>query len=91
MNELTTHTQEEVPWCMLFAANIVLMDEQRDGANVELERWQEALESKDFKISRTKTKYIECNLNGDVQRAETPLIIEAREIQKEIISNTLDR
>ena len=26
MDELTTHIQEEVSWCMLFADNIVLVD-----------------------------------------------------------------
>ena len=39
-DELTTHIQEEVPWCMLFSNNIVLMDESRDGVNAKLERWQ---------------------------------------------------
>ena len=30
MDGLTTHIQEEVPLCMLFADNIVLVDESRD-------------------------------------------------------------
>ena len=33
----------------------VLVDELRDRVNVKLERWQEALESKGFRISRIKT------------------------------------
>ena len=35
---------------MLFANDIVLVDKTRDGMNAKGERWQEALEAKDFKI-----------------------------------------
>lgn len=28
--ELTRHIQEEVSWCMLFADNVVLIDDTRD-------------------------------------------------------------
>ena len=48
--------------------------------NEKLKRWWDALESKGFKISCTKTKYMDCNFNGDVQRDETPVKIEAQEI-----------
>ena len=54
MDELTTHIQEEVPWCMLFADNIMLVDESRYGVNVKLEKWKEPFKSKGSKISRTK-------------------------------------
>lgn len=37
MNDLTAHIQE-VPWCMLFANDIMLVDESRDGMNVKLGR-----------------------------------------------------
>ena len=30
MDELTKHIQTEVPWCMLFANNIVLVDETKE-------------------------------------------------------------
>ena len=58
MHELIAHIQEEVTWCMFFADDIVLVNEPRDGVNAKLKRWREALESKSFKISRTKTEYI---------------------------------
>ena len=64
IDELTTHIQKKVPWCMLFADDIVLVDELRYGVNVKIKRWWEALESKGFKISRTKTKYRDYNSNG---------------------------
>ena len=62
---------------MLFASDIMLVDESRDGAKTKLERWKEALESKGFKISRTKTEYMDCNFSEDLQRAETTVRIEA--------------
>ena len=37
MDELTRHIQEEVPWCMLFADDVVLIDETRKRVNVKLE------------------------------------------------------
>ncbi|XP_070017278.1 secreted RxLR effector protein 78-like [Nicotiana sylvestris] len=40
MDALTHHIQEEVPWCMLFADNILLIDETRGGVNERLEVWR---------------------------------------------------
>ena len=37
MNELTRVIQDEIPWCMPFADDIVLVDETRVGVNVKLE------------------------------------------------------
>ena len=46
------------------------MDELRYDLNAkrETERWQEDLESKGFKISHTKTEYMNCNLSEVVLR-----------------------
>ncbi|XP_070050175.1 uncharacterized protein [Nicotiana tomentosiformis] len=63
MDALTHHIQGEVPWCMLFGDDIVLIDETRDGVNERLEVWRQTLESKGFKLSRTKTKYLECKFS----------------------------
>ena len=40
---------------MLFI-NDILVDELRDGVDVELERWREALESMVFRIGQKETK-----------------------------------
>jgi len=45
---------------MLFADNIVLIDESRQGVNDKLERWRNTLESKGFRVSRSKTEYLRC-------------------------------
>ncbi|XP_019238538.1 PREDICTED: uncharacterized protein LOC109218619 [Nicotiana attenuata] len=37
MDAPTHHVQGEVPWCMLFADNIVLIDETRSGVNERLD------------------------------------------------------
>ncbi|XP_070023229.1 secreted RxLR effector protein 78-like [Nicotiana sylvestris] len=37
MDALTHHIQGEVPWCMLFADYIILIDKTRDGVNGRLE------------------------------------------------------
>ena len=56
----------------------------------KLDRWQEALESKGFKINHTKTEYMDCNFSGHIEKAEKTVRIEAHEIPcKEILSVTL--
>ena len=55
MDGLTRYIQDDIPWCMLFADDIVLIDETKAGVNAKLEVWREALESRDLKISKNKT------------------------------------
>ena len=85
MDELIAHIQEEVPWYMLFTDDIVLMDELRDVVNTKLERWSGTVESKSFKISHTKTEYMDCNFSGHIQKAETNVRIEAQKIPQRVI------
>ena len=66
MDELTKHIQIEVPWCMLFVDGIVLVDETKEGVNIKLDLWRNNLESKGFKLSRRKTKYMECKFSKNV-------------------------
>ena len=63
MNELTRHMQDEVPWCMLFTEDIVLVAETKFEVNSKLKLWRETLESKGLKIRRNKTEYMECNFD----------------------------
>ena len=61
MDEVTRNIQEDIPWCMLFADDVVLVDESQAGVNRKLELWRQTLESKGFKLSRTKTEYMRCD------------------------------
>ena len=59
MDELTRTIQDEIPpLCMLFADDIVLVDETRTGVNVKLERWRQTLDSRDFRLSKAKAEYM---------------------------------
>ncbi|GMP34983.1 hypothetical protein CsSME_00007628 [Camellia sinensis var. sinensis] len=59
-----------------FADDVLLVDEIREGVNTKLEIWRETLESKEFRISRTKTEYIECNFsNNRIEGVNTKLEI----------------
>jgi len=40
MDVLTRHLQEDVPWCMLFAHDILLVDKTREGVKSKLELWR---------------------------------------------------
>ena len=55
---------------MFFADDVVLVDENRKGVNRKLELWQQTLESKGFRLNRTKTEYMRCDFGatheGDV-------------------------
>nr|XP_016505826.1 PREDICTED: uncharacterized protein LOC107823655 [Nicotiana tabacum] len=41
MDELTRHIQGELSWCMLFADNIVLIEETRGSVNARLGVWRQ--------------------------------------------------
>ena len=49
---------------MLFTNDIVLIDETREGVNSKLERWRHTLESRGFRVSRSKTKNLHCCFSG---------------------------
>jgi hypothetical protein len=71
MDKVTRDIQWDIPWCLLFADDVVLVDESRARVNRNLELWQETLESKGFRLSRTKIEYMRCDFGttheeGDV-------------------------
>jgi hypothetical protein len=63
MDEVTRDIQGDIPWCMLFANDVVLVDDSRTGVNRKLELWRRTLESKGFRLSRTKTEYMRCSFS----------------------------
>ncbi|XP_071739679.1 uncharacterized protein [Rutidosis leptorrhynchoides] len=63
LDELSQGIQENIPWCLIFADDIVLVSEQKDELNRRLERWREALEQNGLRISRQKTEYLRCEFS----------------------------
>jgi hypothetical protein len=67
MNEVTRDIQGGISWCMLFADDVVLVDESRTGVDQKLELWRRTLEAKCFRLSRSKTEYIKCDFSATTQ------------------------
>ncbi|XP_070005976.1 uncharacterized protein [Nicotiana sylvestris] len=65
---------------MLFVDNIVLIDESRASVNERLEVWRQALESKGFKLSRTKTEYLECKFSAETGKVGVDVRLESQVI-----------
>ncbi|KAF3653715.1 putative pre-mRNA-processing factor 6-like [Capsicum annuum] len=81
MDVLTRSIQGEVPWCMLFADDVVLIDETR-GVNEKLEVWRQTLESKGFRLSRSKTEYLECKFSDASQEDEVVVRLDSQDVCK---------
>ena len=64
MDVVTESIQEEIPKCMLFADDIVILGDSKDEINWKLELWRTTLESKGFRISRSKTEYMCCSFGN---------------------------
>ena len=64
MDEVTRDIQGDIPWCMLFADDVVLVDESQAGVNRKVELWRQTLESKGFRVSRIKTEYMRCDFGN---------------------------
>nr|XP_016460957.1 PREDICTED: uncharacterized protein LOC107784344 [Nicotiana tabacum] len=82
MDVLIRHIQKEAPWCMLFADDIVLINKTRCGVNTRLEVWRQTLETKGFKLSRSKTKYLKCKCSDGTHEAEVEVKIDTQVIPK---------
>jgi hypothetical protein len=67
MDEVTRDIQGGIPWCMLFADDVVLVDESRTGVDQKLELWRRTLEEKGFRLSRSKTEYMQCDFSATTQ------------------------
>ena len=71
IDEVRRDIQDNIPWCMLFANDVVLVDKSRAGVNRKLEMWRRTLELKRFRLSRTKTKYMMCDFSVTRHEGET--------------------
>ena len=65
MDRLTDEVRREPPWTMLFADDIVICEETREGVERRLESWRCALERRGMKVNRSKTEYLCINGGND--------------------------
>jgi hypothetical protein len=68
MDAVTRDIQGDIPWCMLFADDVVLVDESRTGVDQKVELWRRTLEVKCFMLSRYKTEYMKCDFSATTQK-----------------------
>jgi hypothetical protein len=68
--------KEIIPWCTLFADDVVLVDDSRTGVNRKLDLWRITLESKGFKLSRTKTEYMRCGFSNTTREEENEVSLD---------------
>jgi hypothetical protein len=52
---------------MLFADDMVLVDENRMGVDQKLELWRQTLDAKDFRLNRSKAEYMKCDFSATTQ------------------------
>ena len=65
---------------MLFADDIVLVDETRAGVNAKLKLWRQTLESRGFRLSRVKIEYMECKFSKQGIRDHSIVRLDGQEI-----------
>lgn len=68
MDEHIGHIQDWSPWCTLFADDIVLIDEIREGVNPKFESWQKILKVKGFRFNRLTKKYMEFKFSSSIYK-----------------------
>lgn len=61
MDRLTDEVRQESPWSMMFADDIVICSDSREQVEENLEKWRDALERREMKISCSKTEYMCAN------------------------------
>jgi hypothetical protein len=89
MDEVTRDIQGGIPWCMLFADDMVLVDESRTGVEQKLELWGRTLEAKGFRLSMSKTEYMKCDFSATTQD-EGDVRLDGQ-VPKKTLFATLDR
>jgi hypothetical protein len=67
IDEVTRDIQGGISWCILFADDVVLLDESRTGVDQKLELWRQILEAKGFRLNRSKMEYMKCDFSAITQ------------------------
>ena len=88
LDVITRDIQAPIPWCMLFADDIVLIAEFRNDVNINLERWRTSLEGYGLRLSRSKTEYQCANFSEEVHEEDVAVCIGGPVSHKLIHLNT---
>jgi hypothetical protein len=67
MDEVTRDIQGGIRWCMLFADDMILVDESMTEVDQKLELWRQTLEAKGSRLSRSKTEYMKYDFSATTQ------------------------
>ena len=70
MDRITDEINEEAPWTMMFADDIVICSQSKERVEEKLESWRYALERRGMKVNRRKTEHMcvnERQVNGTVK------------------------
>jgi hypothetical protein len=67
MDEVTRDIQGGISWYMLFADDVILVDESRTRVDQKLELWRRTLKTKGFRLSRSKIEYMKYNFSATTQ------------------------
>jgi hypothetical protein len=70
MDEVTRDVQDGIHWCMLFADDVILVNESRTCVDQKLELWRQTLEAKCFRLSRSKMEYMKYDFSATTQDEE---------------------
>ncbi|KAE8672438.1 tRNA (adenine(58)-N(1))-methyltransferase catalytic subunit TRMT61A [Hibiscus syriacus] len=76
MDDIYCATPEGVPWCMLFADDIVLVAKTKTELNSKLTTWKTTLEEKGLRINIEKTEYLCSNFSGNQNDEDVEVCIE---------------
>nr|GEX72149.1 hypothetical protein [Tanacetum cinerariifolium] len=91
LDELSRGIQDDIPWCMIFADDIVLVSKLAEHLNDRLENWREALEANGLKRATTRVicdRNVPLKLKGKFYKAAIrPAMSYRAELEVETIIN----
>jgi hypothetical protein len=90
MDEVTRDIQGGIPCCMLFIDDVILVDESRTEVDQKLKLWRRTLEAKGFRLSRSKTECVKCDLSTTTQE-KGDVKLDGQVVSKKDIFRYLDR
>ncbi|ETN86452.1 hypothetical protein NECAME_16316 [Necator americanus] len=60
MDTITKEIQNQHPWTLLFADDVMLASESRDDLQKQVQSWKDQLQQYGLRLNTPKTEYMEC-------------------------------